>query len=185
MSDNPTNSFADVYPQLADRLAAELPGLGWVDMDFGQVENEVEEYPLPYHLGCVFIDFEEVAWEELGRGAQRGDGTIRVTLAREVTENSYQYSSQRAAALGHLEQLGQLHRALSHFAGPGFGALVRTYSRREQGRPGLWVYSQGYRTRLSDEAAAERARTVENIDTTPSQGVTPQPPRSVGSFIIG
>jgi hypothetical protein len=168
MITTPTNSFAEVYPQLADRLEAELPALGWVDLDFGQIDNEAEEYALPYHLGCVFIDFEDIAWEELGRGVQRGDAIIKVTLARQVMEDTYQKSSQRQAALGHLTQLGEIHQALSHFTGAGFGKLVRVYSRREPGRPGLWVYSQGFKTRLGDEEAVELGGgTVEDLDTTP------------------
>lgn len=180
------NSFADVYPQLADHLEAELPALGWVDLDQDQINNEGEEYLLPYHLGVVLIDFEEISWEELGRGVQRGDAVIRVTLARQVTEDSYQRSSQRAAALGHLAQLGEIHRALSHFEGPGFGALVRVYSRKEPGRPGLWVYSQGYRCRLSDEQAVDLGGgTVSDLDTTPRGAHYNRAAVEATGFIIG
>jgi hypothetical protein len=180
------NSFANVYPQLADRLAAAVPSVAWVDLDQGQLDQDGEEYPLPYDLGVVLIDFEEVTWEDLGQGRQRGEAVIRFTLARLVTEDSYQYSSQRAAALTKLEQLGELHRALNHYAGDGFGALVRVGSSKQTVGPvGRWVYSLSYRTRLVDDTGvAAGGGTVEDLDTTPRGNQTRRPAPAAAGFII-
>lgn len=153
------NCFATVYPQLADRLAATLPGLGWIDMDQGQLDPDQDRnnYPLPFHAGVVLIDFEEVDWHDIGVGVQRGDAVIRFTLAIEVVADTYQRSTQRAAALQKLQMLGQLHQALSHYTGEGFGPLVRTYSRKEAATPGLWIYSMGYKCQLTDAMGYEGA----------------------------
>ncbi|MDF7809927.1 hypothetical protein [Hymenobacter sp. YC55] len=163
-----TNSFTIVYPQLADRLAEQLPGL-WIDLDQDQLEQPTEDYPLPYDSGVVLISFDEIDWQDLGQGVQRGEAVIRFTLAIQVVQDSYQHSAQRAAAMAKLQLLGDMHRALQHFAGDGFGALVRTYSRKEaQTQPGLWVYSQGYKCRL-DDAAGYDGGTDEatDLDTVP------------------
>lgn len=146
------NCFATVYPQLADRLMQQVPALGWVDLDQGQLDpdQDRENYPLPYHRGVVLLDFEEVDWHDIGLDVQRGQAVIRFTLAVEVVADSYQQSTQRPAALQKLQLLGQLHQALNHHFGEGFGPLVRTYSRKEAATPGLWIYSMGYKTLLTD-----------------------------------
>jgi hypothetical protein len=172
-----TNNFSTVYPQIADRLSAMVPALGWIDLDQEQLEqaNEALDYPLPYDAGVALISFDEVDWQDLGQGVQRGDAVIRVTLAIQVVQDSYQHSSQRAAAMAKLSMLGEIHRALQHFAGDGFGALVRTYSRKEPAsQPGLWVYSQGYKCRLQDEAGYSGGTLeVTDLDTTPRGAAVP------------
>ena len=175
------DSFATVYPQLADRLAEQLPAVGWIDIDFGQLEQEGEAYALPYDAGVLLISFDEVAWEDLSRGVQRGEAEVRITLAIQVAEDSYQHSSQRAAALARLQLLGQLHQALQHFAGEGFGAMVRTGSRKEPGtRPGLWCYSHLYKTRLHDAGGYSGGTLVAtDLDTTPRAAAVAQLPARV------
>jgi hypothetical protein len=149
-----SSSFMTVFPVLADRIAEQLPGV-WVDLDQDQLqpENEALDYPLPYDSGVVLISFEEVEWSDQAAGLQQGDALIRFTLARQVVQDTYQLSGQRAAAMQQLQLLTDLHKALQHYAGDGknFGALVRTNSRKEQfSRPGLWVYSMAYKCRLYD-----------------------------------
>jgi hypothetical protein len=172
-----TNNFSTVYPQIADRLSAEVPALGWIDLDQEQLEqpNEALDYPLPYDAGVCLISFDEVEWEDLGQGVQRGIATIRITLAMQVVQDSYQHSSQRAAAMQKLQFLGAIHKALQHYAGEGFGALVRTYSRKEPAsQPGLWVYSQGYKTRLQDDGGYSGGTLeVTDLDTTPRGNAVP------------
>ena len=163
------SSFATLYPALADRLAAQVPDLGWIDLDQGQLDNVDAEYPLPFDAGVCLIDFDEADWHDIGQGIQRGECQVRVTLAVRVVADSYQRSSQRGAALAKLELLGDVHAALQHFDGGGaFGALVRVYSRKEVSQlPGVWVYSMGYKVLLTDtggyDGATETVSGVEQV----------------------
>lgn len=158
-----TSTFATVYAALADRLRAETT-LGWIDLDQGQLTEESlsQEYSLPFHLGVALIDFDEADWHDIGQGVQRGNCQVRVTLAVEVAADSYQQSMQRGAALAKLELLRDVHAALQHYDGGGqFGALVRTYSRKEQGvAAGIWVYSLGYNCLLTDTDGYDGATQV-------------------------
>jgi len=163
------SSFATVYPILADRLAAEVPGLGWIDLDQDQLtpDGQLQEYALPFHAGVVLIDFDEADWRDIGEGIQRGDAVVRVTLAVQVVADSYQHSTQRSQALEKLERLDDIHRALQHFDGGGhFGALVRTYSRKEQSElPGIWQHSMGYKVLLTDtEGYTGATQTVSGLE---------------------
>ena len=148
------STFATLYPALADRLRTKCAALGWIDLDQGQLDpSQLEmEYPLPFDAGVALIDFDEADWHDIGQGIQRGECQVRISLAVRVVADSYQQSSQRAAALAKLSLLGDVHRALNHFDGGGaFGALVRTYSRKEASQlPGVWVYSMGYKVLLTD-----------------------------------
>ncbi|MBO2009189.1 hypothetical protein [Hymenobacter negativus] len=163
------STFAPVYAILADRIADQIPDLGWVDLDQGQLDPDAleQEYPLPFDAGVVLIDFDEVDWHDIGQGIQRGDAQVRVTLAIRVVADSYQRSSQRGAALAKLELLGDVHAALHHFDGAGaFGKLVRTYSRKEVSQlPGVWVYSMGYKVLLTDSGGYDGAtETVSGLE---------------------
>ncbi|MDO7877364.1 hypothetical protein Q5H93_21665 [Hymenobacter sp. ASUV-10] len=166
------SSFATVYPLLADRLAAEIPGIGWIDLDQGQLtpDGQLQEYALPFHDGVVLLDFDEADWHDIGQGIQRGDAIVRVTLAVQVVADSYQCSSQRSQALAKLQLLGEIHKALQHFDGGGdFGALVRTYSRKEQSElPAIWQYSMGYKVLLTDTEGYDGATsTVSGLEPRP------------------
>lgn len=164
-----SNSFSTVYPQIADQLSAQVPALGWIDLDQDQLEQSAQDYALPYDLGVALISFDEIEWQDLGQGVQRGEAVIRITLAVQVVQDSYQHSAQRAAAMAKLELLGAVHTALQHFSGDGFGAMVRTYSRKEPAtQPGLWVHSQGYKTRLSDGGGYNGGSSeATDVDTAP------------------
>ena len=169
--DTTNNSFAAVYPQIADRLEQQLPGT-WVDLDQGQLENEAgaTEYALDYDTGVLLVDFEEVDWQDLLQGVQQGEAIIKITVARRVVADTYSHSSQRAAAMAQLEVLGQVHRALQRFAGQGFGSMVRTYSRKEQSPlPGVWVYSMGYRCRLFDDEGYTQPAEASDIEPAPER----------------
>ena len=154
------SSFATVYPAIADHLALLVPEL-WVDLDQGQLEPDAldQEYPLPFDSGVALIDFDETDWHDIGLGIQRGQAQLRITLAMRVVADSYQRSAQRGQALAKLELLDDVHRALNHFDGGGqFGALVRTYSRKEQSQlPGVWVYSMGYKVLVTDTGGYDGA----------------------------
>lgn len=153
-----------MYPILADRLRQQLPLLGWIDLDQGQLQNPDTEYPLPYHAGVALIDFDEADWHDIGQGIQRGNCQVRVTLAVQVLADAYQQSRQRGAALEKLELLADVHKALQHYDGAGaFGALVRTYSRKEVvEQSGVWVYSMGYNCLLTDTGGYDGANLAIN-----------------------
>ena len=165
-----TSTFATVYAALADRLAAKVPALGWIDLDQGQLSSDQalsHEYPLPFAQGVALLDFDEADWHDIGLGIQRGTCQVRVTLAVEVAADAYQQSRQRGAALAKLGLLRDVHAALHHFDGGGqFGALVRTYSRKEQDvAAGIWVYAMGYNCLLTDQDGYDGAtQTVSGLE---------------------
>jgi hypothetical protein len=162
------NAFTTIYSALADRIADKVAP-GWIDLDQGQLLDDRGEYPLPFHLGVVLLDFDEVAWHDIGQGIQRGDAQVRVTLAMQVVADSHQASTQHQQALLKLEKLGQLHQALQHFEVPGQGALVRTYSRKEEPTlQGVWVYSMGYKLLATDAGGYDgHTQTVSGLESQP------------------
>ena len=136
------------------------------------------EYLLPLDRDVVVLDFDETAWYGLGPSYQRGQCPVCVTLAVEVAADVYQTSQQRPAALAKLALLGAVHKVLNHFDGGGaFGALVRTYSRKETSEwAGELVYVMGYNCLLKDEAGYDGVlQTVMGLDMTVQPGfVLPQ-----------
>ncbi len=171
-----TSPLAALYAALADRLAAEVPALGWIDLDQGQLDPDQldQEYALPFDRGVALLDFDEVSWRDIGQGVQRGDCQLRLTLAQRVTADSYATSTQRSAALARLDLLAACHAALHHHRDPQarFGALVRTYARKEASQlPGVWVYSMGYNVLLTDTSGYDGpASTVAGVGLRESAG---------------
>jgi hypothetical protein len=173
-------------------VAAALAGV-WVDLDQGQLlpENLGQNYPLPFDVGVVLIDFEEVDWQDQGAGVQEGAAVIRFTLARQVVQDTYTFTGQagrqRAPAMQQLQLLGELHQALQHYAADGkqFGALVRTASRKEPSLPGLWVYSMAYKCRLYDTGGYQGGgvATVPDVATAPVRS-TGRPARQESGIIL-
>lgn len=137
-----------LYAQIADRLAAQIPELQWIDLEQGQLENLDQEYAIPFP--AAFVDFDEAQWNDIGGDIQRGEIIIRVTLVAEVLEDSYQVSTQRAAALAKLELTSKVHQALHHWQGTGFSKLARSSQRRERSVFPLWAHSLAYRVLVTE-----------------------------------
>jgi hypothetical protein len=172
-----SDCFTTIYPALADRLQEKLPAGVWIDLDQDQLSADEQGlgYSLPFYEGVVLISFDEVDWQDRGGGVQVGEAVIRFTLARQVMQDTYQHSSQRAGAMQQLQLLTSLHQALQHYAiGEVCGALVRTYSRKEAGsRPGLWVYSMGYKCRVYDAEGHPVAPAAQPVEVAAASGVRP------------
>lgn len=137
-----------LFPQLADHLRAAVPALGTIDLDMGQLDYQSNE-PIAYP--AVYIDVESIPWQDRGQGVQTGQALLRFTVAVEVSEETQEGSAQRNPAMERLLVIQQVHEALQHHQGTGFGPMVRTSYRRDRPQhPEAWCLAMGYATEVSD-----------------------------------
>ncbi|TGE23519.1 hypothetical protein [Hymenobacter metallicola] len=160
-----------LYPQLADHLRVAVPALGTIDLDMAQLDYQSNE---PIRYPAVYIDLEDIPWRNLGGGIQTGRALLRFTVATEVSEETHQGSEQQAAAVARLLVVQEVHAALQHFQGEGFGPLVRTSYRRDRPQhPEAWCMALGYVTEVKDEDGAKRGQLVHDVQLNAGPGVRP------------
>lgn len=171
-----------LLPQLADHLRAAVPELGTIDLDMAQLDfmdGEPIQYP------AVFIDLEDIPWGDLGEGIQSGRAVLRFTVAVEVSEVTYQGSLQRTDAMERLAVVQQVHKALQHHQGEGYGPLVRTAYRRDRPQhPEAWCLAMGYVTQLYDHDGAKEYAEAVDVGLQAQRGQRPPVPADEGTFVL-
>ncbi|MCB2379817.1 hypothetical protein LGH70_19630 [Hymenobacter sp. BT635] len=160
-----------LYPQLANHLRQAVPSLGTIDLDMAQLDYQSNE---PISYPAVYIDLEDIPWRDMGAGIQTGRALLRFTVATEVSEETHQGSGQVEAAVARLLIVQQVHAALQHYQGEGFGPLVRTSYRRDRPQhPEAWCMALGYVTEVKDEDGAKRGILVSDVQLSASPGLRP------------
>jgi hypothetical protein len=171
-----------LFPQLCDHLRAAVPDLGTIDLDMAQLDYENQE---PIQYPAVYIDLESVAWKDLGAGIQTGPALLRFTVAVEVSEESYEGAAGRSAMLQRLEVVQQVHHALQHHLGDGYGPLTRSSYRRDRPQhPEAWCLAMGYMTELLDNDGAQAHGVVSNVAAGVGPGRRPAAVPQQGGYVL-
>ena len=168
--------FSVLYAAIADALNTNTT-LGYVDLDTGQLDDPANDYPIDYAVGAAFIDVEQIEWTERTGRLQNGTCTLVVSLAFQVTADTYAHSSERTAALALFDKIGNVHVALQYLEGEGFNKLIRISSTRRPPattRPGLYVVEQRYVCDVREELPAASV-IVTNPDLVAAPGPIPMP----------
>ena len=171
-----------LFPQLADHLRQAVPALGTIDLDMGQLDYQSQE-PIAYP--AVYIDLDSIPFRDLGGGVQTGQALLRFTVAVEVSEETYQGSEQRNPAMARLLVIQQVHDALQHHQGLGFGPMVRTSYRRDRPQhPEAWCLAMGYITEVTDTDGQDDIQEVSGVALSSAPGRRPDPVADEGGYIL-
>lgn len=88
----------------------------WIDLYNGQPDDIKDglHQQLPFALPALFIELPDVDWTSLNGGGrtQRGELTVRIHVAQETYEESYQGSPNQTDSAKSLAFLKQVSRAL-------------------------------------------------------------------------
>ena len=171
-----------LFPQLADHLRQAVPALGTIDLDMGQLDYQSQE-PIAYP--AVYLDLEDIPWRDLGGGIQTGKALLRFTVAVEVSEETYQGSGQRNPAMERLLVVQQVHEALQHHQGNGFGPMVRVSYRRDRPQhPEAWCLAMGYVSEVTDADGYVPGQEVDGVQMTGTPGRRPVPVPEEGGYVM-
>lgn len=115
-----------IITAIADRLAAEVPELRFIDVDLEQLGNENPPVDFP----CALVDVASIDYE--GASTQTAEAEINITVGFNVLAPSSHHSAEcRDAAMAHYDILDKIAEALHGFEGEGFSRLNRTALRRK------------------------------------------------------
>lgn len=143
-----------ITAQLIDHIAVNVPWLGTVDEDCGQLEalaNESEDrYPMTFP--AVLINIDSVDWSNIADGGQTGQANIRVRLLIDCYDDMHAGSMGKEKAAERQALCRHLNNILSGFRPTDEGGLLRTRSAYFVGFHGIKVYDQFYTLTVNEVA---------------------------------
>lgn len=144
-----------IFLQILQQIAQQLPQLSLVDEDYGQLETADDTYPVTFP--CVLVGNVETDWDDLGYGAQKGTTSITVRLVVDCYDDTHLGSGTENKIAERLALAGDLYRALQGFVcDPNMGPLERIKSRDYTIANNIKVYEQIYTFEYHDESALQK-----------------------------
>ncbi len=146
----------EIFIAIMERIAKMMPGLSYIDEDWGQLEAGAEEDHYPVTFPCVLIGDTESDWNDIGYGVQKSVSSVTVRLAIDCYDDTHYSSGTYDRVRERQLKAKELYKALQGFlcteeASP----LVRVKS-RDYSMPGnIKVYETVYAFTLHDEAAMQ------------------------------
>ncbi|NNV54543.1 hypothetical protein [Limnovirga soli] len=146
-----------LFKDVTDRLALQVPELRWIDLEFGQLEIPDEHYPVQFP--CVLVDFPDIPFTDEGFGNQQGVVNIQLRLALDLYEDYHivdgNDAPQRDTAFERLQIINKIHQALHWWEGDYFTPLSRILISSERRDDGLKVFTLVYVSQAKDDSAAK------------------------------
>lgn len=151
------------YKDLLEQLQAKIPGLRWIDLDRGQIDDPEGNYTLDFP--AVLISFGEIPWNSIGEKVNHGSAhiTFRLAFKSYNDSNNLTPESIRETALQELGIRQDLNAALQGFSGSNFNELQHTGTMQEPREDGMLVFSETYSTMLVDNSAIKTWQEKEDI----------------------
>lgn len=118
-------------------------GLSMVDEEYGQVDiiddGSRETYPVTFP--AVFVDFQGVQWESLGRRMQKGTATVAVNVYVDCYDDTHAYSTTIGKASERMALVRSVTELLQGWEPDGAsGQLIRTGAAASTGNHGIKLY---------------------------------------------
>lgn len=133
-----------IFLSIQNKLAT-INTINYIDKDWGQLQYEQP----PVQWPAVLLDVEQVNYTQMGRGAQRADADITVTVANINLQRSSAAvaAAKRANAYATIDLLDEIHQHLQLFSANGmFTPLMRVQLRKTFINDNYEVYTMTYRT---------------------------------------
>lgn len=100
----------ELYLSIAEHLREKMPELATIDEDTGQLVS-MEEDGYPIIFPCVLITTDEITWETVCGGRQRGSCSITIKHAFDCYEDTH-FTPILPFSFNNLKERSQAHRKL-------------------------------------------------------------------------
>ena len=144
-------NFKELYTELAEIIATNVPGVEWVDLWHNQVNFLEEEHPFP--APAVFLSFRSNQIEDTGQNVQNLDVQVDVYLFYETFADTFRGNYNQASALDFLDMLTAIHKQLHGTQGEHFESMRRTDVRDVDTGSAQNLYRQSYSCIVNDTSA--------------------------------
>ena len=100
-----------------------VTGLATIDMDWGQLDEPQDSYPVLFP--CALVDIAEVQWTKTGVKAQPGTVQVKLSIGIDILHDTYSGSRTVAIALARMQPAKLAHEAVNLITGTRFSKLIR------------------------------------------------------------
>lgn len=146
-----------LFLKIQTRLSA-IQAIKYIDKDWGQLQMDNP----PVNWPCVLIDVENVNYTQMGRGYQKADADITITVANINNVRSSAMAPNKSSAYATIDLMETIHQSLQLFAGDGdFQPLQRTNLKKVFNEGGAEIYTMTYKTAFVVEKIETGKRNVE------------------------
>lgn len=132
-----------IFLTIQTQLQSEVPELKYIDKDWGQLKYDKPPVKFP----CALIDITNVNYSQMGRGYQKADADIIITIANMKLIRSSAMAPSKIDSYDTIDILESVHQALQLFAdGQKFQPLQRTNLKKIFNDKDAEVYAMLYKT---------------------------------------
>jgi len=115
-----------LFKTVQDRLTAQVSALQFIDFDMGQIDLPEDERPA-INFPCALIDINFPTTEDIADDTQLVNAVVSIRIADQVqgTTDSITAALQRDAALGYLDLVDSVYKALQAYETSEFSNFSR------------------------------------------------------------
>jgi hypothetical protein len=113
----------EILLAITTRIAQQVPTLQTIDIDWGQLDEDAEKYPVMFP--CALVDVPTIDHEKTMVKIQPGMANITVKVGIQIAEDTYYGSNDVTKALNRLKTAAEVNQALRLWESDGFGNLER------------------------------------------------------------
>jgi len=149
-----------LYESIRAKIKQDLPGVKWIDLDSGQLDNPEQNYPFPFP--AVFVDFPNIDWVDAGERMQNGAVQVNVRIAFRIYNQTHSNTQDNAydtfgKAMDALAMVTTIHSKMQGFSdGLTFNRLTRVSTSTEKRSDGLKVLNMIYACSARDKSAMKQ-----------------------------
>lgn len=125
-----------------EHLGECIPGLGYVDKDWGQLSYDTPAVKFP----CALLDIENINYSQQGNGYQLADVQLTVTVANLRLVSASLNSPRKEDAYRVIDLMEQIHKALQLYSGGDYAPLFRTNLKKVMADSSRECYKITYQT---------------------------------------
>lgn len=146
-----------IFLTIQTQLQSEVPELKYIDKDWGQLKYDQPPVKFP----CALIDITNVNYSQMGRGYQKADADITITIANMKLIRSSAMAPSKIDSYATIDILESVHQALQLFSdGQKFQPLQRTNLKKIFNDKDTEVYTMTYKTAFIVEKQVTNVTTV-------------------------
>ncbi|MPM00637.1 hypothetical protein SDC9_46865 [bioreactor metagenome] len=153
-----------LFKAVRDQLKTQVPGLEYIDLDIGQLEQQDENYVVL--TPCALIDFNAPEWINTTNRLYVCDVQVSVRIAFRIYEdiNSLTPDEVSEAAFDKLRLQEDVYKALSGFWGTFFNSLtLKSGPQQERRDDGYKVYEYVFVTNVRNSLAVPTYTPVSDV----------------------
>lgn len=132
----------EILLNVQERLGTAVPGLEYIDKDWGQLSYEKPAVKYP----CALLDVKNINYSQEGRGRQMADTQLTVTVANLRLAAASLLAPRKEEAYQVIDLLERIHAALHLFSTGGFAPLFRSNLKKVVADSSHECYEMTYQT---------------------------------------